>query len=122
MSDQVHNPLDDVGRRVLAIAAVRANWHLVGIDTVGGPGHVSDPVDTRGAGGREHAHYSVGSAIAVGSQVGVVAQTQAAQGPILQVGGLHVLDLSTSMARAQEVLQYVEAAYLQDGTLSGLRL
>ena len=38
------------------------------------------------------------------SQVGVVAHTQAAQGPIVPVGGLHVLDLPTSMARAQEVL------------------
>ena len=104
MGDQVHHPLDDVGRRVLAIAAVRAHGHLVGIDPVGGPGHVADPVDPRGAGGREHAHHGVGAAIAVGAQVGVVAHTQAAQGPIVPVGGLHVLDLPTAMARAQEVL------------------
>jgi hypothetical protein len=78
LGDQVHHPLDDVGRRVLAIAAVRTHGHLVGIDPVGGPGHVLDPVDPRGAGGRQPTHHGVGAAITVGAQVSVEAHPQAA--------------------------------------------
>ena len=89
---------------MLPVTPVGPNRHLVGKNSVGGPGQVPDPVDPLGSRRGRSLRHGVGPAVGISAQVGVITQAHAEQDAIIGVGRVDVLDLAPSVDGAGKML------------------